>query len=300
MQLKNLSDLVLEKHHINFKDEFIKACKDKDFKNYVYSLEIELDKLYKYTFILQDAVEMRKNCRKCKSYFSCLNKVKGYLLTPIEGDNSITFEYVPCSKCVDYVESLENITYYEVPQKIRNASFKELYKDDKKREPVIKYFKKFVDEYKKGEKPKGIFLTGSFGSGKTYMIAALFNELAKINIKSCIVYYPEFLRNLKASFKDNYDEKIEYVKRSPILLIDDIGAENCSGWNRDEILSPILQYRMDELLPTFFTSNFDLKELEEHLSNTANGKEAVKARRIIERIKQQSVKISLVTKNRRE
>lgn len=41
---------------------------------------------------------------------------------------------------------------------------------------------------------------------------------------------------------------------------------------------------MDEKLPTFFTSNLSIDDLEQHLS--FNGKEVVKAKRIIERVKQ--------------
>ena len=49
--------------------------------------------------------------------------------------------------------------------------------------------------------------------------------------------------------------KIMYqMKNTEILFIDDIGAENCSAWSRDEVLGPILQYRMQSHLPTFFTS----------------------------------------------
>ena len=83
------------------------------------------------------------------------------------------------------------------------------------------------------------------------------------------------------------------------MLLDDIGAENCSNWSRDEILGPILQYRMESNLPTFFTSNLTIEELEESLSQTSSGVDKVKARRIIERIKQLTIQEKLVSKNRR-
>lgn len=57
---------------------------------------------------------------------------------------------------------------------------------------------------------------------------------------------------------------------------------------------------MQEGLPTFITSNLNIKELEEHLSITTNkSTEKVKARRIIERIKQLSVEVELISKNLR-
>lgn len=123
--------------------------------------------------------------------------------------------------------------------------------------------------------------------------------MAKKDIKSALIYYPEFLRSLKASFQTDYKEKFEYIKKVPLLLLDDIGAENCSSWSRDEILGPILQYRMESNLPTFFTSNLTLKELEKALSITTSGVDKVKARRIIERIKWLTKNLELVSKNRR-
>ena len=56
---------------------------------------------------------------------------------------------------------------------------------------------------------------------------------------------------------------------------------------------------MNNKLSTFFTSNLTLEELEDHLSITKNSEDKVKARRIIERIKQLTEDKELVSKNRR-
>ena len=142
-------------------------------------------------------------------------------------------------------------------------------------------------------------MTGSFGSGKTYLVAALLNEMARKKVCCALVYYPEFLRSLKSSFQTDYNERFNFIKTSPILLLDDIGAENESNWSRDEVLGQILQYRMQNHLPTFFTSNLTLEELETALSITSSGVDKVKARRIIERIKQLTIPMELIGKNRR-
>ena len=82
-----------------------------------------------------------------------------------------------------------------------------------------------------------------------------------------------------------------------LLLLDDIGAEHITPWSRDEVLEPILQHRMDEKLPTFFTSNFDYSGLEKHFTI---GGEVVYAKRIIERIKYLSKEVQLKCKNFRD
>ena len=58
---------------------------------------------------------------------------------------------------------------------------------------------------------------------------------------------------------------------------------------------------MIECLPTFITSNLNIKELEEHLSiTTSNKSERVKAVRIIERVKQLTYDMEMISKNNRK
>lgn len=300
--MKEVKSLINNSNKNQLKNSFINACSDSDFKNYVYSLDIPEEILIKYTSMLEESVSQRKKCKNCPGLIMCKNKMPGYVLTPELNQKRIIFSYNTCSKYQNYLDEnsySKNVTCYDTNKELKEASFKKIYTDDKARVPIIRYFNEFVDKYLKGENPKGLYLTGSFGSGKTYLISALFNELAKKNVKSVIIYYPEFLRDLKSSFKDDYEEKFNKTKKSPLLLIDDIGAESCSSWNRDEILGSILQYRMENHLATFFTSNLTLVELEEHLSNTNSGTEKVKARRILERIKQLTKTEELVSQNRR-
>ena len=102
-------------------------------------------------------------------------------------------------------------------------------------------------------------------------------------------------------FYMDFNWKNEYVglMESEVDGVKYYFIDNEFYFNRDEILGPILQYRMEENLPTFFTSNLTLEELENNLSVTSSGVDKVKARRIIERIKQLTVDIQLVSKNRR-
>ena len=300
--MQKINNLIDKKDTIKLIHSYQDACSNKDFMKYVQNLNIKEEILINYTTKLQEAFEERENCKKCKSLATCKNKVKGYYYMPYKDGKIITFSYVACKKMQKELknnEYKENIELFDMPKNIEEASFKNIYKDDKARVPIIKYFKEFIDDYKTGKSPKGLYLTGSFGSGKTYLISALFNELAKKKIKCAMIYYPEFLRSLKASFQTDYNEKFNYIKKSPLLLLDDIGAENTSNWSRDEVLGPILQYRMEEDLPTFFTSNLTIEELENALSTTQSGSDRVKARRIIERIKQLTINMELISKNRR-
>ena len=66
------------------------------------------------------------------------------------------------------------------------------------------------------------------------------------------------------------------------------------------VLGTILQTRMNRNLPTFFTSNLTLEELEIHFQINTSSEEKMKSRRIIERIKQLSEDINMISENRRD
>ena len=104
----------------------------------------------------------------------------------------------------------------------------------------------------------------------------------------------------QAISNDKVGPKLDEVKRAPILMIDDIGADSMSAWIRDEVLGVILQHRMQEQLPTFFSSNFNMDQLEQHLSVTQRGdEEPLKAKRIMERVRYLSREVWVIGENRR-
>ncbi len=287
------------------KRSYVDALQDESFKKLVAKLNIDEGILIKYTSKLEQVVADLNNCSRCNGLDECRNETTGYFLCPKKDKDQFYFIYKACkylNKKLKESEHQKNIYLFEIPKEIRNASLKEIYKDDKNRLELIKRVKEFYDDYLAGQKPKGVYLHGSFGSGKTYIISALFNELAKKDVKSAIIYFPEFLRSLKGSFgtNDDYNDIFEYVKRIPLLLIDDLGAEKISEWSRDEVLGTIVQYRMDEKLPTFFTSNLSMKDLEVHLSTVNNTIDKVKARRVYERIKYLTDELELIGVNRRK
>ncbi|MEL1196606.1 primosomal protein DnaI, partial [Staphylococcus epidermidis] len=79
-------------------------------------------------------------------------------------------------------------------------------------------------------------------------------------------HFPTLAVEMKNAIgQNNVLEKVNVIKKAPILMIDDIGADAMSAWVRDEVLGIILQYRMQEQLATFFSSNFTMTELETHL-----------------------------------
>lgn len=157
------------------------------------------------------------------------------------------------------------------------------------RQAVIGELLKFIEGYNpdSASYQKGLYLAGPFGVGKTYMMGALANELSENGIETTLVNVPTYSAEIKQAIATNTVEaKLVSLKNTPILVLDDIGAEMNSAWFRDEVLMVILQYRMLQELPTFFTSNFTIDGLEAHFAHSNKGdEELLKAKRLVERIR---------------
>lgn len=260
-------------------------------------IERNLNKLHEYT--TQSVL-----CNKCQSYGKCINNLQGYspVLDVVRDEVHITYE--KCPNHIAYEKQVEKQSLVQslyVPKEILQANLKNIYSDEGRLEAVRKMMD-FIEKAKTELPERGIYFTGSFGVGKTYFLGALANRLKQLDYASTIIYMPEFVQEMKSSINDNtVQQKVDYYKTADILMLDDIGAETMSAWFRDEILGSILQYRMMEGLPVFFTSNYKLDELEKILSTSTKGNiEEIKAGRIMERIKQVSDEVVIYGQNRRK
>lgn len=199
-------------------------------------------------------------------------------------------------------EVRKRINLLDLPRDIQNASISGFENTSGRGEALISALD-FIESYKHDPRNyhKGLYLVGSFGVGKTYLLGAIAHELAIDGFESTIVHFPTFAVTMKNAIdKGQVGEKMDVVKKAPILMLDDIGADSLSSWLRDDILGVILQHRMQEQLPTLFSSNFTLDELEKHLSTTQKGEhEPLKAKRIMERIRYLAKEIEMTGKNRR-
>lgn len=272
-----------------------------------HAAEIEEGMVERSLVKLFEFVNQSKNCEQCPSLSECKNLLGGYHPRLVIQGRIIDLQYDKCptKEANDERKKHESlIKSMYIPKDILAARLDQIdvEMDEASRFKAISLAQDFVEQYNSGKRPKGLYLYGSFGVGKTYILGAIANELASHKISSMLVYVPEFMRELKGSIQNSsLDKKVDVVKKIPVLMLDDIGAESMSSWMRDDILGTILQFRMLENLPTFFTSNFDYKQLQHHLAYSQRGEEEpVKAARIMERIKHMAIPIELTGKNRRE
>ncbi|ANU11376.1 primosomal protein DnaI [Planococcus antarcticus DSM 14505] len=257
-----------------------------------------LGKLYEY-------IDQSHDCNKCPSLDVCINHLKGFEPNLVLERGTVGISYTKCrlkeaSDNKRHASSLIHSMY--MPKEVMQATLDGFDLDDSRME-AFRAVGDFLDQATGPDNlpEKGLYLYGQFGIGKSYLLSAVANELAEINVKSVLVFVPEFMREMKQAIGDQtLQEKVDYVKKADVLMLDDIGAEAMSSWTRDEVLGTILHYRMSEKLPTFMSSNFSYSELEYHLTYSQRGeKEDLKAARIMERIRALTNSVKLDGRNRR-
>ncbi|MEW9670742.1 primosomal protein DnaI [Ammoniphilus sp. 3BR4] len=253
--------------------------------------EVTMDMLERSMVKLDQAIQEQGHCQRCTELNGCPNLIKGHRAILTKTASYIETVHTPCSKWNHYLEQRrrENlIKSHYIPKDVLAASFQHFVQDPQRFEAFrgLMEFCLKVEPGSKERKMKGIYLYGPLGVGKSYLLAATARKLSSRGISSLMVYTPDFFREIKDSFQDHsLQNKLDALKKVPVLILDDIGAESLSPWARDEVLGAILQYRISENLPTLYSSNYDYAMLEEHLSHSAKGGiETMKAKRIMERI----------------
>jgi len=165
------------------------------------------------------------------------------------------------------------------------------------RRALYSYARAFINSF--GDKPmKGLYISGPFRTGKTYMATSIGNEISNKGFMVFMVYYPELSVTLKDSVgSPEFDRLLRKMKDVSLLILDDFGGEYVSPFIRDEVLGVVLQYRMIKNLPIIFTSNVPLDKLPDvSLRKDGSEGEMIKALRIQNRIKETTQEFRLLNK----
>lgn len=241
-------------------------------------LEKELLSLYAYHL-------MSEKCRNCKSLSECKQDIEG--MQPSLTHNGIfVIDYIPCK----YLAKIQQLATKKnnlitLSCNLENIDASTLFKKPSRNE-VYQRMMEIYNKYVSSSKTKGLYLHGPYGCGKSYIMACFANKYAEAGYKVVFAYFPDLVRQFKSSISNgNLESAIETIKLADVVFLDDFGGELQSSFIRDEVISPILQYRMVNEKLTFITSNLDKNGLHEHLAETAKSIDDVRAARIEERIK---------------
>lgn len=131
-------------------------------------------------------------------------------------------------------------------------------------ERAYKICKKFADResYKDG---KGILLSGSYGTGKTHLMASVTNRLLDRGIPCLFDTFSGHTASLIEEFNNGEPRKyLNLMKRVPVLVIDDAGKEKVSEWSQS-VMYDVINTRYESYKPILITTNFSHDDLMRYL-----------------------------------
>ncbi|MBQ1477001.1 MAG: ATP-binding protein [Erysipelotrichaceae bacterium] len=255
-----------------------------------------------HTQTLLRIYESRKQCEGCKGLYMCTQAKKGERLSlDYDGVLLREVEHCPYKKKNDSLKDFkESYVYSDISEDLLGLDLDNIELEET---GVKGLFLQCYDIYE-GKRDKGLYISGDLGVGKTYMCIALANSLVKKGKKVAFVKVSDFINDLRRSLSSEpgrYDRNMRKLQDADVLILDDIGSESVSSFSRDDVLFTILDYRMEHRLLTLFTSNLNRSDLLKHYTYDKNDKSsAMKAKRLLERIRILSDEYVLEGKNKRK
>ena len=128
--------------------------------------------------------------------------------------------------------------------------------DERVSEIARNYVKNFDEMRKRG---KGLLLFGGVGSGKTFMAAAIANELMGLGIPCLVTNFARITNTLQGMFEGK-QRYLDDLNRVELLVIDDLSAERDTSYMQEMVFNVIdARYRSGK--PLIVTSNLTRAEL---------------------------------------
>ncbi len=153
----------------------------------------------------------------------------------------------------------------DIPFRFKSAS----YSSD-----VPKGIKDVIESWPSGR--KGLYIFGPVGTGKTHIAYAIAKEIDSRGGAVMVYSAAELLLLIREGFRDDHEEETDrdidpsklykILNFKGILVIDDIGGEKMTEWVA-ETFDLIINKRYQNAIPTIFTSNFSLGELQRRVGD---------------------------------
>ena len=126
-----------------------------------------------------------------------------------------------------------------------------------------------------------LLLAGSYGTGKTHLAAAIANyRVIAFEEQALLITAPDLLDHLRATYAPDsdvgYDDVFERVRNTPLLVIDDLGAESPTTWAKEKFYQ-LLNHRHARRLPTVITTNVALTELDDRIRSRLSDRTLVQS-----------------------
>jgi DNA replication protein DnaC len=127
-----------------------------------------------------------------------------------------------------------------------------------------------------------LLLQGGYGSGKTHLAAAIANFAVQMGVPTLFLTVPDLLDTLRFAYDSvdtTFEQRFEQIKNAELLILDDFGTQNATGWAQEKLFQ-IINYRYINKLPLVVTTNLALDEIEARIRSRLQDPELVTLVRI--------------------
>lgn len=167
----------------------------------------------------------------------------------------------------EYKQSIEKAN---IPLRFRESSFNNYVCNTEKQKEALKkcliYSENIMENIKKGN---GLFLCGTYGTGKTHLAISILKELIKKNGVGVYVKTMSMLRDIRSSYqresKHTEQQIIDKYVYKGLLVLDEVGVQYGTE-NEKLLIFDVINGRYENYKPTIIISNLSVKEVKEYLS----------------------------------
>lgn len=259
-EIKSNQSLLKELHELGIKDEEIPF----------------------YVPLLINYLDSKKVCENCKGLDSCQSESPHMCRSLyISMNGRLSSRLGPCEKAMKEITKNSNFLYRDFDSSWFSLSAQALRNNRNKA-----FFTSLIKTMKKDALKPWCYLHGDSGTGKSYFIASLCNDLATKGIQIAFIDTNKRFDEMKSysiKEKDKFEGMMDSLMKVEVLVLDGFGSEYRSDYVRDMILFPLLSTRSKNHLVTFFTSEFSLDDIESLYSKSRS--DAILARRLVDLIR---------------
>ena len=240
-------------------------------------------------------------CAECTGY-PCAKKVEAGIIKKVEydfgiGDLAVTGRL--CKYRISHdnkIRAQKMFSNSRIPKKYVGKTFKD-YEVTADNENAVN-----AAHYILNEEPKSLYFFGESGTGKTFLVSIIAQELLKRGQSVIFSDVPSLFNKLRTSFAKNSKVDIEdmmaTLEEADVLILDDLGTELVTEWATGQLYD-LINARYNERRQVLITSNYTLGELEERLNNPRDAKPDVMGSRISSRLMEMCGRVHLKGKDYR-
>lgn len=185
-----------------------------------------------------------------------------------------------------------------IMKRFQQRTFENFIQDTPGRKYCYKITKAYADQFAyHASKGEGLYIEGTNGTGKTHLAAAIALQLINEGLPVICKTSSDMLADIKRGFDSGEVTEYEVLKaykEVDLLIIDDLGKEQCTDWSVSTLYS-ILNFRYEDMRPTIVTTNYNTDGLLKSL--TPKGADNSKIKAIISRLRETSAVLTMAWKD---